>query len=307
MIVEVAAGVIERADGAFLLAQRPAGKIYAGWWEFPGGKIHRGESAEAALTRELHEELGIEVQSACPWITRVHAYEHATVRLRFFRVVRWAGNPRPRENQTFVWQTLRAPMAQPMLPANASVLEALALPLEYAITCAETLGAAAMLSALERRLNDGLRLIQVRDKSLPGRAAFARSVVALGHRHGAKVLLNGDQASARSSGADGVHWPAADLMRAQVRPEGMLCGVSCHGAEEIARAAALACDFAVLGPVRDTTSHPGARALGWEEFSRLAQGTPFPVYAIGGLARTDMDRARRAGAHGIAMIRGSWT
>jgi len=307
MVLEVAAAVIERADGAFLLAQRPAGKVYAGWWEFPGGKIHGGESAEAALARELHEELGIDVRLAYPWITRAHAYEHATVRLQFFRVVQWAGDPHPRENQTFVWQRLGAPMAEPMLPANAPVLASLALPLEYAITCAETLSAAAMLSVLERRLSDRLRLIQVRDKTLPERAAFARSVVALAHRYGAKVLLNGDLALARATGADGVHWPAADLMRAQARPEGLLCGASCHSAEEIARAAKLECDFVVLGPVRDTASHVGARVLGWQEFARLARDTPIPVYAIGGLGRADMDRARRAGAHGIAMIRGSWT
>ena len=79
---EVAAAVIER-PGEFLLAQRPAGKPYAGFWEFPGGKIEPGEDARAALVRELREELGIEVREATPWITRMYAYTHATVRLHF--------------------------------------------------------------------------------------------------------------------------------------------------------------------------------------------------------------------------------
>ncbi|TAK45934.1 MAG: Nudix family hydrolase [Betaproteobacteria bacterium] len=299
-VVAVAAAIIERADGAFLLAQRPAGKVYAGWWEFPGGKVHAGESAAAALARELHEELGIEVRLAYPWITRLHAYEHATVRLHFFRVVEWNGDPQPRESQSFRWQRLDAPVAQPMLPANAPVLASLALPLEYAITDAAALGIEASLQVIERRLTEGLRLIQVRDRELHAREAFARSVVALAHRHGAKVLVNGGPAI-----GDGIHYSAARLMALTARPRGMLAGASCHTRAELDRALQLEMDFAVLGPVRATATHPGAAPLGWDGFSRLARGAAIPVYAIGGLNRSDLDAARRAGAHGLAMIRGS--
>jgi 8-oxo-dGTP diphosphatase len=306
-MVEVVAAVIERADGAFLLAQRPAGKVYAGWWEFPGGKVDAGESVSAALARELHEELGIEVRRAYPWITRVFVYAHATVRLNFFRVVRWGGEPHPKEGQAIRWQRLDQPMAEPMLPANAPVLRSLALPLEYAITDAQALGADEMLARIERRLSTGLQLIQVRDKALPDRAGFARSVIELAHRHGAKVLVNGDEPAARSFGAAGVHWSAMTLDGAQNRPADMLCGASCHTAAELERAVSLDCDFAVLGPVRDTTTHPEGATLGWEGFARLARGTSIPVFAIGGLRPADLDEARRSGAHGLAMIRGSWS
>ena len=306
-MLEVAAAVIERADGAFLLAQRPAGKVYAGWWEFPGGKVDAGESADAALARELHEEIGIDVRRAYPWITRVYVYPHATVRLNFFRVVAWSGDPHPREDQAIRWQRFDAPMAEPMLPANAPVLRSLALPLEYAITAAETLGTDEMLTQLERRLKGGLRLIQVRDKALPRRADFARSVLALAHRYGAKVLVNGDEHAARAIGADGVHWSAALLGRAAARPQGMLCGVSCHTVAELERAAALECDFAVLGSVRESATHAESRPLGWKAFARLAHGAPSPVFAIGGLQPVDLDDARSHGAHGLAMIRGSWS
>ena len=99
-ITEVAAAVIERPDeGLFLLAQRPEGKPYPGYWEFPGGKIEAGETVAGALARELKEELGIEVHSSTPWITRVYVYTHATVRLHFRRVMRWRGTPRGREGQ----------------------------------------------------------------------------------------------------------------------------------------------------------------------------------------------------------------
>src|SRR5206468_2527422 len=85
-IVRVAAAVIMRHDGCVLLAQRPAGKPYAGYWEFPGGKLEIGESALAALERELHEELGITVTRAVPWMTQEFVYPHAHVELDFFRV-----------------------------------------------------------------------------------------------------------------------------------------------------------------------------------------------------------------------------
>jgi len=96
-VTEVVAAVLTQPDGRVLLAQRPPGKVYAGYWEFPGGKVERGESLEAALTRELHEELGIVVTRAHRWITRVFTYPHATVRLNFFRVFGWLGEPHPHE------------------------------------------------------------------------------------------------------------------------------------------------------------------------------------------------------------------
>jgi 8-oxo-dGTP diphosphatase len=308
VIVDVAAAVILRADGAYLLAQRPPGKVYAGWWEFPGGKIESGEAPERALARELHEELGIDVVRAYPWLTRLYEYEHATVRLHFFRVLEFRGEPHGREAQAFVWQSSGAPLVEPMLPANAPVLRSLAMPYEYAISSAETMGVEPFIARLEARLADGLRLVQVRDKTLPPkeRAPLARRVVELAHRHDARVLVNGDEALARAIGADGVHWPAEQLMCATARPADMMCAASCHSSEELAQAERLDCDLVVVGPVLDTASHRGAPVLGWDGFARLAQGTSLPICAIGGVKSMDLERAWTCGAHGLAMIRGSW-
>ena len=301
-VVDVAAAVMERPDGHYLLAQRPEGKVYAGWWEFPGGKVEAGEPREAALARELDEELGVRVRTAYPWITRIHVYEHATVRLHFFRVTGWDGEPQGREGQRFLWQAPEAPLASPMLPANAPVLRSLALPLEYAISDAEHLGEGEMLARLERRVREGLRLVQVRDKDLASRDAFIAKACAIAHRAGARVLVNG----APHREADGVHVTAAQLAALGQRPEAGMVGASCHTRAELERAMALDLDFAVLGPVLPTATHPGARALGWEGFAALARQASIPVYALGGLRAADLDRARRAGAHGLAMIRGSW-
>lgn len=294
--------MIHRADGAFLLGKRPVGKVYAGWWEFPGGKIHEGESGEAALARELREELAIEVRRAYPWITRVFTYPHATVRLRFFRVAAWDGEPKAIEHQAIAWQQPDAPMVEPMLPANAPVLAALALPWEYAITNAATVGVRAMLECLERRLKEGLRLVQVRELGMPEgeRVRFTCAVIELAHRHGAKVLVKSPIA-----GADGLHVTARELVKLTARPDRPLVAASCHTREELDHAMGLALDFAVLGPVRPTgTKETG---LGWQSFAQLARGASIPIYAIGGLARADLEDAWRAGAHGLAMIRGSWS
>lgn len=301
-VVEVAAAVIERADGSFLLAQRPAGKVYAGWWEFPGGKVEAGEPAEAALARELHEELGIDVRTAYPWITRLHVYAHATVRLKFFRVVAWQGEPHPRENQDFVWQRIDAPIASPMLPANAPVLASLALPQEYAVTDAEKYGVEKMLLQVQTRLEQGLKLIQMRDKNLPDRVGFAEKVIRLARPFGAKVLIN----SGPIPGGDGIHFTAQQLMALKDRPKGGLAAASCHTREELERAMQMELDFAVLGPVMPTASHDGAATLGWEGFAAIARGASIPVYAIGGMRRENLEDAWRAGAHGLAMISGSW-
>jgi 8-oxo-dGTP diphosphatase len=304
-LLEVAAAVIERADGAFLLAQRPAGKVYAGWWEFPGGKVHEGESAAEAVARELHEELSLEVRLAYPWITRVHAYEHATVRLNFFRVTEWSGEPHPREEQAIRWQRLSEPMAEPMLPANAPVLAALALPLEYAITDARRYGAEDMPRLIGRRLREGLKLVRVREPGMPAEeyAAFAARVRALAEAAGARLTVKSDFTLGPHAGA---HYTASELMTLAARTR-RLCGASVHTRAELERAMELGLDFAVLGPVKATPTHPGASPLGWEGFARIARGATLPVYAIGGLTMADLDAARRAGAHGLAMVRGSWS
>jgi 8-oxo-dGTP diphosphatase len=306
--VQVVAAVIHRPDGRFLLAQRPAGKVYAGYWEFPGGKIEPGESAPAALARELHEELGIEVRQAYPWITRHYVYEHATVDLHFYRVTRFDGTPQGRENQAFTWQHVEHIDVGPMLPANGPILAALALPHVYGITNAGETGAAAAIRQVERALERGMRLIQVREPGLTQDALrdFAAAVVLRAHGRRARVVINADVDLSRAVAADGVHLKASALRTLSERPACPLVGASCHDAEELALAVRLGADFAVLGPVAPTPSHPGAPSLGFDAFARIVRGCPIPVYALGGMRQADMTWAWACGAHGIAMQRGAW-
>jgi len=121
-IVDVAVGVLIDAAGRFLLTSRPAGKVSAGWWEFPGGKVERGASVVAALARELHEEIGIDIVDAVPWqVTRMD-YAHARVRLHFCKVHDWRGEFEMREGQSMAWQTLPVTVT-PVLPGTLPVLD----------------------------------------------------------------------------------------------------------------------------------------------------------------------------------------
>jgi 8-oxo-dGTP diphosphatase len=119
--VDVAVGVLIDGQGRFLLTSRPVGKVYAGYWEFPGGKLEAGESVEAALRRELIEELGIQIGAVQPWKIELMDYEHARVRLHFCKVVAWTGEFEMREQQAMAWQTLPV-QVQPLLPGTLPVL-----------------------------------------------------------------------------------------------------------------------------------------------------------------------------------------
>lgn len=307
-LVNVAVAVVQRADGRVLLAERPRGKVSGGYWEFPGGKFDAGERAEQALARELHEEIGVELDRAHPWLTYEHAYPDKTVRLHFFRVTAWHGTPHGREGQRVSWEDPAAVSVAPLLPANDKVLQALNLPPLYAITQAGKYGVADFMSRLEQALARGVRLIQVREREMAPEqlAQFARRVIARARQYGAAVLVNGDEMLARKTGADGVHSTGAQLRRLNVRPATRLWAASCHNAEELARAATLGADFVVLSPVLPTASHPGEPGMGWARFAELTRGCPLPVYALGGMKTGLLDTARGHGAHGIALLSDIW-
>ena len=305
-ITEVAAAVIER-PGEFLLAQRPAGKPYPGYWEFPGGKIEAGEDPRAALVRELKEELGILVTGATPWITRMYVYTHATVRLHFWRVTSWEGEPQPLEDQDIRWQRAEAPDVSPMLPANAPVLAALALPPVMIVSNAAERGIDTWIGDLAARALDEKMLVQIREKSMDRMKLqhLLSRALTRARPFGSTLVVNSDCGAFPQ--CEGVHLTAKALMATGARPAGTLVGASCHDEAELDHAGTLALDYAVLGPVNPTPSHPGGPVLGWDRFEALARDRAMPIYAIGGLARRDLPEARRRGAHGVALLSAAFT
>ena len=307
--IHVAVGVLQRTDGSVLLAQRPAGKVMAGYWEFPGGKIEPGEVADRALARELHEELGIEIDHALPWLTRTFHYPHATAHLHMFRVHRWQGEPHGREEQQLSWQDPQRVDIAPLLPANHAIMDALRLPPLYAISQAGKLGIDVFMDRLLVALHNGVRLVQVREKELTPALLeeLTAAVVELCHRHGALVMVNGDIDLAQRTGADGVHLQTAQYLgHERVPAGGLMWSASTHSREELMQAVVLGARFAVLSPVLPTQSHPGAPTLGWEGFASACRDLPLPVYALGGMQPDMLDTARTHNAHGIALLSGIW-
>jgi len=311
-IVEVAAAVMLRADGReFLLAQRPEGKVYAGYWEFPGGKVEPGESVRQALIRELQEELGITVTACSPWLTRQFTYPHATVRLNFWRVTAWSGEigiTAPLEHAAVDWlECGKSSTVSPILPANDPILKALALPTTMAITMGEIEGVERQLERLEEAMQNGLRLIQVRDKGWPEaqRLWLAESVCRIARSYGALVVINDSESIARAVHADGIHLSATRLATCAARPDFNWVGASCHNAAEIKRAGELGLDYALLGPVLPTPSHPETAGLGWNQFASEISGNTIPVFALGGMKMEFLSEAQGHGAQGIALM-GGW-
>lgn len=320
VVTEAAVGVIQSPDGLVLLGQRPAGKPWSGYWEFPGGKIEAGESPAHALIRELQEELGITPTRYYPWITRSYDYEakynaHGelespakTVKLHFFIIAEWQGEPVGLEQQALSWQNPQQVNVSPMLPANAPILTGLSLSKVYAITNLQELGEECFFVRLKSALADGLRMIQVREKHLsqPQLLQFARRVMDEAAPYAAKVMINSDVALAHELGAAGVHFSSGQLMALQSKPQDILCGASCHNTSELAHAAKLGLDYVMLSPVQATQSHPDAPCLGWTHFAQLIQEYPLPVFALGGMTPADLHVARLHGAHGIALQRAIW-
>ena len=320
VITEAAVGIIQRDNGMVLLGERPTGKPWSGYWEFPGGKVEVNETPAQALVRELQEELGITARQFYPWITRTYDYEAKydlagklespakTVKLYFFIVTNWDGEPLGLERQTISWQNPEKITVGPMLPANAPILMGLGLSPIYAITNLSELGEDVFFEQLKRALDRGLMMIQVREKQLPPDLLkmFAEQVIELAAPYEAKVFINADLNLALELNAAGVHFSSQQLMHLQTKPVGLFSGASCHNQEELARAVNLGLDYVMLSPVQPTLSHEGATPLGWTRFLDLTADCSLPVYALGGMQVDDLHTARLHGAHGIAMQRGIW-
>ena len=306
--LHVAAGVLRRADGRVFATRRLPGRHLAGEWEFPGGKLEGGETARAALERELHEEVGIDVQDARPLIRFPCDYPDRRVLLEAFEVTGWRGRPHGREGQPIEWLAPEELRRRKLVKGAVPILGAIELPSLYLITPEPADGFEAMLRA---RLEAGIRLVQLRAKSMPPDAlrSLTGRATNLAERSGARLFLNGDPQAARAAGAHGAHLTSRGLARLEERPPwpGFGLAASCHDEEELSRARTLGVDFAVLSPVRPTPGHPDAHPIGWEGFSRLVESVDFPVFALGGLGPGDRPQAWSAGAQGIAAIRGLWT
>lgn len=308
--IHVACGALRDVSGRVLLVERPAGKIAALKWEFPGGKIEPGESPRDALVRELQEEIGIEVREARPLILFTHEYEERVVTLHTWLITVWSNEPEPREAQRFSWQRPEATHGLDVLPTVDPILRALRLPEHYVFTPpgADLDFILANLAQLPARALLRLRLPEVGDVAYEAMAGALSESTA---NAGLRLVIDRGEAMARRVRAAGVHFTQAQLMAvptgAPLAPSTLWRFASCHDAESLRHASALGLEGVVIGSVKTTPTHPGGAILGWDGFAALTQHSNLPAYAIGGLDATDREHAFARYAQGIAGISAYWS
>jgi 8-oxo-dGTP diphosphatase len=300
--LQVAVGVIKNSEGKILISRRHESLHQGGLWEFPGGKIEASETAEIALARELKEELNITVTMATPLITVNHQYTDRLVQLKVFLVEQFFGEAKGCEDQPFKWV---APIELDLYDfpdANQPIITAARLPHYYAIL--NDAEPALLLPNLQKILNQGVKLIQARLKNLPATVVtpFVEQAYSLCKKHQAMLLIN--SAVDYVAEVDGLHLTSRHLMSMDRRPENIKwLAASCHNLKQLQHAQSLGVDFVVLAPVLPTQTHPGAVSLGWTQFSDLVSRINLPVYALGGMTKSNLSEARQSGGQGIASIR----
>ncbi len=309
----VVAGVLIDAHGRVLIAQRAASGSEAGKWEFAGGKMRPGESAPAALRRELAEELGIGISTAEPLAVVRWRGPPRALNLHAFTVRSWQGVPHAHEHQALRWvapaELIRYPMPAPDRPIRAR----LALPRQYLITPEPDGDGSAFVERFARAIdNPDVGMVSLRAKRLndAALARLAERVLARARQQRPElvVLVHGAVAIAIELGFDGVHLSARQLadLRQRPMPESAWVLASCHSAAELAAAQALGVDAATISPIRATSTHPQAKPIGWRRLASCCRRTWLPLYALGGVGPRDLPVALSAAAHGVAGIRALW-
>jgi 8-oxo-dGTP diphosphatase len=307
----MAAALVDE-QGRVLLQRRAAEAHQGGLWEFPGGKLEWPESREQGLIRELQEELGVCPQIMRPLISIPHDYADRDVLLDVWRVDRWHGQVSAMEGQPLAWVHPREFASYDFPAADRPVLSALKLPELLLITPPIDGEVSTWQRKLMRATERGLSLVQVRSPQhspvqLAVHIAALLEVVAMDAPQ-LRIMVNTQPQSVARSGVAGVHLTVQRLWQFDSRPiaADQFLGVSCHHADDLKQAARIDADFAVLGPVARTNSHPHATPMGWERFAELVAAARVPVYALGGLGRGDVARAQIAGAQGVAAISALW-
>lgn len=306
----VAAAAIVNEKGQVLIARRPAGVDQGGLWELPGGKLAPYETGLQALTREIREELGIEVIRARPLIRARHNYSNRTVLLDVWKVLEFTGEPWGREGQPIRWVAVDDLVNYTFPAANKPIIKAVQLPEDYLIT-GEFTDSDDALFRLNRALEQGIKLIQLRAHQLDAEAyrSLAQAFLEPCQRAGARLMLNADPELLNQVDAYGIHLTGKRLASYGQRPVPIdkWLAASCHNEASIKQAENIHADFITLSPVLATASHPEAIPLGWHNFNALTEISRLPVYALGGMDLEQRDRVFGLGGQGLAGITQYWS
>lgn len=315
--IEVAVGVLSRqsdqANGVqqreVLVAQRLVKDRYFEKWEFPGGKIEQGESPLTALSRELNEELEIQVLATSPLIQLDHNYPDRHVRLHVFEVNKFSGEPHGKEGQAIQWVKPQYCAELDFLQANEPIVNAVLLPKLMLITDIAKYGierTLSRISSLQRKY--GELIVQLRENTADVSLLVSyKTQIAPLLKQGSLLLLNGSPRVAEELNFDGVQLGAQRAGDVFNRDDIKLpwVGASCHDKDELQHAEKIA-DFALLSPIQATKSHPNLKPKEWGFFQQLAEQAVLPIYALGGLAPQDYEKARLQQGQGVAILSKAW-
>ncbi|GFO71787.1 8-oxo-dGTP diphosphatase [Bathymodiolus japonicus methanotrophic gill symbiont] len=300
--IDVAVGIVRDKDGRVLITRRKKNVHQGGLWEFPGGKFEQSETDVQALSRELLEELNIQPESSSPLIICNYNYPDLNVRLHIREVHRFLGEAVGSEGQALRWVSLDKLNSYEFPAANKPILSAIKLGRQYAIIGGNNIQ--QVLSGLQCVAQKGVTLVQIRVKDLSRREAeqLLGQIRLKCSELNLNYLLNSQIPAKRISG-EGLHLVSTDLVTVSERPKGAgYVAASCHSLQELRKAESLALDFAVLSPVKQTSSHPGAKPLGWGQFKEWVAKVNIPVFALGGIKAQDFEQAISSGAQGISGI-----
>ncbi len=307
--LHVAVGAIFNDAGEVLITQRAPNSHQGGLWEFPGGKLEKGESVQHALARELKEELGIQVQQTEALIRIQHDYPDQPVLLDVWKVITFSGTATGCEDQPLRWVKPAELDSRVFPQANLPVIKALQLAHEYLITGSYT-NRADFIQRLQAALDRGIRLLQLRvgPELQDEYAELVKQVMKRCRCNNAKLLLNTSVEEYTRHDVDGLHLNSERLMACRQRPvaKHRWLSASVHNEVELAQANRIGTDFIMLSPVLPTQSHPGAATLGWDRFHALSEISHSPVFALGGMDASHLSLAREKGAQGIAAITAFW-
>lgn len=310
-MLNVVAAVIHNSQGQLLLAQRPLHKHQGGLWEFAGGKVDAGETAEQALVRELQEELGITATQYRPLLTVEHHYPDKSVRLNVFRVTAFEEEAHGAEGQPIAWVKPENLHDYQFPAANTPILKAAVLPDIYCITPEPTEVGGDLLAWLNQHLAQHCFLcLRAKQLTEAQYLSLAQQVSDLCQQRQSTLIIHQHyQLLAQLPLAKGVHLTSQQLAQYQSRqqlalnPEHYLW-VSAHHQQDLAKAWLIGADAATLSPVCATASHPSQQAMGWQAFEDTVKTANLPVYALGGMTKEDISLAQQHGGQGVAGIRG---
>jgi len=307
--VHVAVAIILNKNREVLVSLRAKDVHQGGLWEFPGGKLEKNESVYDALKREIDEELNINILKAAPFKKIEFNYTEKKVLLDVWKIESFMGEPIGSEGQKIKWQSIDDLRIENFPAANRSIIHSLQLPDRYMITGSFT-DLDDFIFKLENSLKKSISLVQLRCKkySESEYIELANKAISICQQFGAKLLLNTSEEVFSGLPASGLHLTSQMLNSIQCRPisEELLLSVSCHTDEEIKKAMQLKADIILLSPVKETTSHPGVKGIGWNQFKYLSENIEVPVYALGGMSAEDLTDAKNNGAQGVAAITGFW-